>query len=163
MEFLAYFSVWLANLGPRHRLYSDIVNDTLSEYSYDADIAGLSYKFMQHPSGLFVSMSGYNDKMAVLVQHVLEKIKGLVVNPQRLAVMKEQVTGLIVIIRTCNLRIYHIGKKRLGEFFPWTILFSFRLFWTLHHLCTPMDTRREIERIALYVIFLKSKSMLICI
>jgi insulysin len=36
-------------------------------------------------------MNGYNDKMAVLVKHVLEKIKGLVVRPDRLAVMKEQV------------------------------------------------------------------------
>lgn len=35
-------------------------------------------------------MSGYNDKMAVLVKHVLEKIKGLVVEPVRLDVMKEQ-------------------------------------------------------------------------
>ena len=76
------------------RLYSDIVNDSLSEYSYAADLAGLSYKFMQHPNGLFVSMNGYNDKMSVLVQHVLEKIKGLVVNPQRLTVMKEQVPAL---------------------------------------------------------------------
>ena len=74
-----------------NRLYSDIVNDSLSEYSYDADLAGLSYKFAPHPNGLFVSMSGYNDKMAVLVKHVLEKIKGLVVNPARLEVMKEQV------------------------------------------------------------------------
>ena len=74
-----------------NRLYSDIVNDSLSEYSYDADLAGLSYQFVPHPNGLFVSMRGYNDKMAVLVKHVLEKIKGLVVNPVRLEVMKEQV------------------------------------------------------------------------
>ena len=35
---------------------------------------------------------GYNDKIPVLVRHVLEKVKGLVVDPQRLSVMKEQVT-----------------------------------------------------------------------
>ena len=34
---------------------------------------------------------GYNDKIPVLVGHVLEKVKGLVVDPQRLSVIKEQV------------------------------------------------------------------------
>ncbi|KDR81747.1 hypothetical protein GALMADRAFT_58881 [Galerina marginata CBS 339.88] len=72
------------------KLYSDIVNDSLTEFSYDADLAGLSYSFSPHSSGMFVSMNGYNDKMSVLVRHVLEKIKGLVVNPQRLAVIKEE-------------------------------------------------------------------------
>ncbi|KAF8892443.1 Metalloenzyme, LuxS/M16 peptidase-like protein [Infundibulicybe gibba] len=72
------------------RLYSDIVNDSLTEFSYDADLAGLSYNFLPHTTGLFVSMNGYNDKMVVLVTHVLERIKHLEINPQRLDVMKEQ-------------------------------------------------------------------------
>ncbi|KAF9000402.1 Metalloenzyme, LuxS/M16 peptidase-like protein [Cyathus striatus] len=84
----------VGNASPRTsvltRLYSDLVNDSLTEYAYDADLAGLSYNFIQHTTGLYVSMNGYNDKMAVLVQHVLEKIKGLVVNPERLAIIKEQ-------------------------------------------------------------------------
>lgn len=37
-------------------------------------------------------MNGYNDKMPVLVRHVLEKVKGLAVDPQRLAVIKDQVS-----------------------------------------------------------------------
>lgn len=76
---------------PLTRLYSDIVNDSLTEFSYDADLAGLSYNFTPHTTGLFVSMNGYNDKMIVLVRHVLEKIKGVMVDPQRLAVIKEEV------------------------------------------------------------------------
>lgn len=36
--------------------------------------------------------SGYNDKISVLVGHLLEKVKGIVVDPQRLSVLKEQVT-----------------------------------------------------------------------
>ncbi|KAF8911060.1 Metalloenzyme, LuxS/M16 peptidase-like protein [Gymnopilus junonius] len=72
------------------RLYSNLVNDSLTEFSYDADLAGLSYNFTPHTTGLFVSMNGYNDKMIVLVRHVLEKVKGLVIDPQRLAVIKEE-------------------------------------------------------------------------
>lgn len=37
-------------------------------------------------------MQGYNDKMAVLARDVLEKAKGLVIDPRRLEVMKEQVS-----------------------------------------------------------------------
>lgn len=72
-------------------LYSDLVTDSLTEFSYDADLAGLSYSFVAHTSGLYVSMSGYNDKMSVLVKHILDKVKHIVLDPARLAVIKEQV------------------------------------------------------------------------
>ncbi|KAH9483963.1 Putative zinc protease [Psilocybe cubensis] len=72
------------------RLYSDIVNDSLTEFSYDADLAGLSYNLSSTNTGLYITMNGYNDKMSVLVRHVLEKVKGLVVDAQRLAVVKEE-------------------------------------------------------------------------
>jgi insulysin len=71
-------------------LYAALVNDALTEFSYDADLAGLTYGFSATPLGVFVSLGGYNDKMNVLAQHVLEKAKGLIVDSERLAVMKEQ-------------------------------------------------------------------------
>lgn len=67
-----------------------LVNDALTEFSYDAELAGLTYDFSATPLGLFVSLGGYNDKMNLLTRHVLEKAKGLVVDGERLAVMKEQ-------------------------------------------------------------------------
>jgi insulysin len=99
------------------RLYSDIVNDSLSEFSYDADLAGLSYNFLQHSGGLLVSMSGYNDKMVVLVQHVLEKIKGLAVNPERLAVMKEQVSCTLLVLRLTTEDFYMKVKRDWENFY----------------------------------------------
>lgn len=68
------------------------MTDSLTEYAYDASLAGLSYSFSSHATGLFVTMNGYNDKMPVLVQQVLEKGKGLIVDPERLAVIKEEVS-----------------------------------------------------------------------
>jgi insulysin len=87
-----------------YRLYSDIVKDSLTEFAYDADLAGLSYSFLPHSMGLYVSMNGYNDKMTVLVGHVLEKVKGLAVDPQRLAVIKDQVSTSDIAIECgcCN-------------------------------------------------------------
>ncbi len=77
------------------RLYSDLVTDSLTEFSYDADLAGITYSFLTHASGLYVSMNGYNDKVIVLVQHVLERVKQITVRPERLIVMKEEV-GLTI-------------------------------------------------------------------
>jgi len=76
---------------PVRRIYTDIVNDSLTEFSYDADLAGLSYSFTSHSTGFNVATSGYNDKMSALVGHVLEKVKALVVDPQRLEVIKDEV------------------------------------------------------------------------
>ncbi|KAF7969517.1 hypothetical protein HWV62_27003 [Athelia sp. TMB] len=73
------------------RLYTEIVTDSLTEFSYDADLAGLQYEFASHSLGLWITLSGYNDKLPVLARHVLEKMKDIKVNPERLEVMKEQV------------------------------------------------------------------------
>jgi len=55
--------------------------------------------------------SGYNDKISVLVGHVLEKVKGLVVDPQRLSVMKE--TGNISLVSLPSLLNLAISKLQL--------------------------------------------------
>lgn len=72
------------------RLYTDVINDSLTEFAYDADLAGLSYNLFSHSTGLYVTMSGYNDKMALLAQHIVDRVKNIEVNEQRLASMKEQ-------------------------------------------------------------------------
>src|SRR5882762_10496480 len=77
------------------RLYADLVNDSLTEYAYDGDLAGLSYNFSLSSLGVFITLSGYNDKLHVLLQHILERVKTLEVKPDRLEVMKEQVRSSI--------------------------------------------------------------------
>ena len=79
------------NSQPFIRLFADLITDSLTEFAYDAELAGLAYNFHPHSTGLIAAMSGYNDKMFVLAQHVLEKIKTLVVDPRRLEVIKESV------------------------------------------------------------------------
>lgn len=78
------------------RLFSDLVNDSLTEFAYDADLAGLSYNFSPHSTGLFITMNGYNDKLSVLVRHVIEKVKDITVDSKRLDVVKEEVSISIV-------------------------------------------------------------------
>jgi insulysin len=65
------------------------VNDSLTEFSYNAELAGLTYIFIANELGVSMSLGGYNHKMNVLGKHILDKAKGLVVDPSRLEVMKE--------------------------------------------------------------------------
>ena len=76
--------------GAKTALYSELVTDALVEYSYDADIAGLGYVLGADPAGLQIHISGYNDKMAVLLEKVLMTMRDLQVKPDRFTVVKER-------------------------------------------------------------------------
>ncbi|KAI0310642.1 Metalloenzyme, LuxS/M16 peptidase-like protein [Amylostereum chailletii] len=66
------------------KLYSDLVTDSLTEYSYAADLAGLTYNFAASNLGIYIIITGYNDKLDVLLRNVLERVKALEVRPERL-------------------------------------------------------------------------------
>lgn len=72
-------------------------------------------------------MNGYNDKMTVLVQHVLEKIKGLVVRPDRLAVMKEQVSLIANFTLTFIIDNVFDRRREIGTTFSLGSLIAFRI------------------------------------
>ncbi|WEW56245.1 metalloprotease [Emydomyces testavorans] len=72
------------------RLYCELVRDALTEYSYDAELAGLDYDLVPSVFGLDISIVGYNDKMAVLLQKVLHSMKDLEIKPDRFKIVKER-------------------------------------------------------------------------
>lgn len=72
------------------RLFSDLVNDSLTEFAYDADLAGLTYQFTAQTLGVSVVLSGYNDKLHVLARDVISRVKDLQIKADRLEVMKDQ-------------------------------------------------------------------------
>ncbi|KDE02956.1 hypothetical protein MVLG_06522 [Microbotryum lychnidis-dioicae p1A1 Lamole] len=59
------------------QLVTQLVEETLAEYSYDASLAGLSYGVGSAPQGLEIYVWGYSDKLPLLLQVVLKKLKGL--------------------------------------------------------------------------------------
>ncbi|KAG8689157.1 Insulinase (Peptidase M16) [Ceratobasidium sp. 394] len=67
----------ICNATPRHsllsRLFADLVKDALAEFTYDAELAGMKYSIVNDGGSLVVVSEGYNDKLPVLLQHVLEK------------------------------------------------------------------------------------------
>ncbi|PCH37702.1 hypothetical protein WOLCODRAFT_135782 [Wolfiporia cocos MD-104 SS10] len=72
------------------RLFSDLVNDSLTEFAYDADLAGLTYQFSAQTLGVSVVLSGYNDKLHVLARDVLQRVRNLQIKADRLEVMKDK-------------------------------------------------------------------------
>ena len=73
------------------RLFLDLVQDAMNEYSYNADLAGLSYKLETQANGILINIDGYNDKLPVLAKVVLEKMAKLQVDPQRFEIIKDQI------------------------------------------------------------------------
>jgi insulysin len=72
-------------------LFADLVKDTLVEFTYDAELAGMKYSIMNDGGSIVIVSEGYNDKLPVLLQHVLEKIKSIVITQDRVTVVAEQV------------------------------------------------------------------------
>lgn len=71
-------------------MYTMLVSDELNEYSYDAEIAGLEWDLDDSTRGLHISISGYNEKMPVLLEKVLTCMKNIVVKPDRFQIIKER-------------------------------------------------------------------------
>lgn len=74
------------------RIFTDLVKDALEEYSYDAELAGLQYYVSLDNRGLFLEVSGYNDKLPVLLEQVLKTMRDLEVKEDRFNIVKERLS-----------------------------------------------------------------------
>lgn len=74
------------------RFFTDLVRDALEEYSYDAELAGLQYQVSLDSRGLFLDVSGYNDKLSVLLEQVLKTIRDLDIKQDRFDIVKERLS-----------------------------------------------------------------------
>ena len=72
------------------RLFCALVKDSLMEYSYDAEIAGLDYELSLYGPDLGIEVSGYSDKMAVLLEKVVTSMRDLDIKADRFRIMKER-------------------------------------------------------------------------
>ena len=71
-------------------LICHLVKDSLTEFSYDAEISGLGYSLNATVLGLDLSVQGYNDKLSVLLQKVLVSLRDLKISPERFKIIKER-------------------------------------------------------------------------
>ncbi|CAG8443312.1 16769_t:CDS:10 [Funneliformis mosseae] len=84
----------LVYITPSHcvkaKLFTDLVCDTLTEDSYSAEVAGVTYYFNSDSEGLLLVIDGFNDKLQVLLEKIVIKIKNFQADPERFLLMKER-------------------------------------------------------------------------
>ncbi|KAG0474050.1 hypothetical protein HPP92_015907 [Vanilla planifolia] len=89
------FNCPLSSQSPEAAVLTDIFTrlliDYLNEYAYYAQVAGLNYNIIDTASGFQVILFGYNHKMRILLETVIDKIKHFDVRADRFSVIKEQV------------------------------------------------------------------------
>ncbi|GMH08169.1 hypothetical protein Nepgr_010009 [Nepenthes gracilis] len=72
-------------------IFTRLLTDYLNEYAYYAQVAGLNYAITSTDSGFEVTVFGYNHKMMILLETVVDKIAKFTVKPDRFQVIKEMV------------------------------------------------------------------------
>lgn len=72
------------------RLWTNILEDSLNEFSYAAHLAGLEYTLNSSMSGCQLILKGFNSKLFDLTEKVLLKMHDLHVEDQRFEILREK-------------------------------------------------------------------------
>ncbi|XP_032806215.1 insulin-degrading enzyme [Petromyzon marinus] len=70
-------------------LYVELLKDSLNEYAYAADLAGLSYTLQNTVYGIHLSIKGYQDKQPLLLRKIIEKMATFEIDEMRFEIIKE--------------------------------------------------------------------------
>ncbi|TNM99655.1 hypothetical protein fugu_012688 [Takifugu bimaculatus] len=70
-------------------LYLELLKDSLNEYAYAAELAGLNYDLQNTVYGMHLSVKGYNDKQHILLKKIVEKMATFEIDEKRFDIIKE--------------------------------------------------------------------------
>ncbi|XP_047206876.1 insulin-degrading enzyme isoform X1 [Girardinichthys multiradiatus] len=73
-------------------LYLELLKDSLNEYAYAAELAGLNYDLQNTVYGMYLSVKGYNDKQHILLKKIIEKMATFEIDEKRFDIIKEAYT-----------------------------------------------------------------------
>lgn len=96
-------------------LFTALVKDALTSYSYDAEISGLVYSVAANMLGMDVVVHGYNDKLPVLLEKILVTIRDLEIRQDRFDIIKERMT------RKYKNWDYQQPYHQIGDFTRWLL------------------------------------------
>lgn len=74
------------------KLFCELFSDSITEDVYDASLAELSFNLFYAGEHICVAGGGFSDKLAVLTETMLEKLKTYKVDPERFSKLKETVS-----------------------------------------------------------------------
>uniref|UniRef100_A0A8C5MX61 Insulin-degrading enzyme n=1 Tax=Leptobrachium leishanense TaxID=445787 RepID=A0A8C5MX61_9ANUR len=70
-------------------LYLELLKDSLNEYAYAAELAGLNYDLQNTIYGMYLSVKGYSDKQHILLKKIVEKMATFEIDEKRFEIIKE--------------------------------------------------------------------------
>jgi secreted Zn-dependent insulinase-like peptidase len=70
-------------------LYTALLKDSVNEFAYPALLAGLNFNLYKHAQGISLRISGYNDKQAIVLDHLLETIEASTFEAKRFANIRQ--------------------------------------------------------------------------
>lgn len=105
-------------------LFTELVTDVLQTYAYAASLAGLYYSVSTNSRGLVVRVSGYNDKLPVLLDRVLDTVlrlggddgyDGIEIRGDRLEILRER------LLRGCRNSDLRKPCLQIPSYEPWLL------------------------------------------
>nr|WP_255555537.1 insulinase family protein [Enterovibrio paralichthyis] len=72
------------------RVSVEMLLEAINETTYPAEVAGLSYNLYAHQGGVTLKLSGFNEKLPLLLDLVLQKFANRDFNPERFNIIKTQ-------------------------------------------------------------------------
>eukprot|EP00474_Spongospora_subterranea_P010402 CRZ10860.1 hypothetical protein [Spongospora subterranea] len=73
------------------QLYCKLVTESLTEFSYNAELAGLSFALDPNPAGIELHVRGYNEKLHVLLERIIDPMAKAEFDPARFELIRESV------------------------------------------------------------------------
>ena len=70
-------------------IYSKLLTDSLNEYSYSANLAGIHYRVENSHNGLLLEVSGYSEKLPVILAKVVDELTKFDFERSRFDIIKE--------------------------------------------------------------------------
>ncbi|KAH8506557.1 hypothetical protein H0E87_013388 [Populus deltoides] len=120
------FNCPFASSSPETEVLTDIfarlLMDDLNDYAYYAQVAGLYYGISNTDIGFQVTVVGYNHKLRILLETVIEKISNFKVKPDRFSVIKEMVTkeyGNLKFQQPYQQAMYYCSLLLQDQTWPW--------------------------------------------
>ncbi|KAG5331760.1 IDE enzyme, partial [Acromyrmex charruanus] len=71
-------------------MFINLFRDSLNEYTYAANLAGLQWELNSFKYGITLSISGYNNKQHVLLEKIMDRMINFEVDPKRFEILKEK-------------------------------------------------------------------------
>ncbi|KAF7268841.1 hypothetical protein GWI33_018185 [Rhynchophorus ferrugineus] len=147
---MAYFDPLNCNLL---HMFVQLFRDSLNEYVYSAELAGLKWDLINTKYGLILGIGGYNDKQHILLEKIMDKLTNFQIDAKRLYILKENY------IR--NLKNFAAEQPYQHAVYYLTVLLT-EHSWTKEELLASTD-QITIDRLEAFIPQMLSKMHIECL